>query len=50
MSVGMAPSRNVAATMAEACGIQMTGEGWMLFGDLERSWISIVNEKSEAKE
>lgn len=50
MGVGMAPSRAVAATMTEACGIEMTAERWMLFSDVERAWVSIVSEKSKPAE
>ena len=41
----LAPNRSTAATLAEACGIRPTAEWWFLYGDLERAWVSIVNEK-----
>lgn len=50
MGVGMAPNRAVAATLAEACGIRPTAEWWFLFGDLERAWVSIMNERQAKPE
>lgn len=43
--------------MAEACGLWTfdvtnvkVAESWMLYGDLERAWIGIVNEKKSGDE
>jgi len=36
--------------MADACGIRMTAESWMLYGDLEREWVKTMNEKKPADE
>jgi hypothetical protein len=45
MGTGLAPNRFVAKTVASTCGIPVTAEFWMLFGDLERAWVTYVNEK-----
>jgi hypothetical protein len=45
MGIGLAPNRSVAAMVASTCGISLTGEFWMLFGDLEHAWVTQVNEK-----
>jgi hypothetical protein len=45
MGVGLGPSGPRAATLAEACGIDLTAEFWFLFGDLERAWVTFANEK-----
>jgi hypothetical protein len=50
MGIGMAPNRTVAAMVASTCGISLTGEFWMLFGDLERAWCSHANEKKPTDE
>ena len=48
--VGLAPNRVTAETLAEACGIRHTAGLWFLFGDLERAWVTIVNEKKPKPE
>lgn len=50
MGVGMAPNRDVAVMVASMCGIEPTAEFWMLYGDLEREWVSIANEKKATDE
>lgn len=50
MGIGMAPNRVSAAILANVCGIRMTAERWMLFGDLERAWVSKMNEKKPTDE
>ena len=49
-SVTLAPNRSAAATLAEACGIKIDAESWLLFGDLERAWVYHMNQKSEGDE
>lgn len=50
MSVGLAPNRQAATTLADACGIALTAESLMLFGDLERAWVVFANEKKPDEE
>lgn len=45
MGVGLAPNRFVGSRVASLCGINVTAEFWMLFGDLERAWVDYMNEK-----
>lgn len=47
---GLAPNRASAEILSRACGLEMSGTHWMLFGDIERAWISIVNERAKLKE
>ena len=50
MGLGMAPNRAAAATMAPLCGIATGPEFWMLYGDLERAWITFMSEGKPADE
>lgn len=50
MGVGVAPNDTRASRIADACGINVSAELWFLFGDLEREWVRIMNERSEKKE
>jgi len=50
MAVGMAPSRTVASKAVSLFGIEETPEFWMLFGDLERAWVTYMNEKRPTDE
>jgi hypothetical protein len=50
MGLGMAPNRFVATQVASFCGIEVNAEFWMLFGDLERAWMTFMNEKKPGDE
>lgn len=50
MGLGMAPSRAAASQVATLCGIEVTPEFWLLFGDLERAWVTYMNEKKPTDE
>lgn len=50
MGVGMAPNRYVAAKLARESGVEADAEFWMLFGDLERAWVTYQNERKPGDE
>lgn len=47
MGLGMAPNRSTAQTLASECGLPATAEFWLLFGDLERTWVECANKKED---
>jgi hypothetical protein len=50
MGVGIAPNRFVASEVASLCGVEVTAEFWMLFGDLEKAWVTYVSERKPEDE
>jgi hypothetical protein len=50
MGVGMAPNRATASQVVSLCGISADADFWMLFGDLEKAWVTFAQEKKPDNE